>query len=194
MLGICLILPQLLEGSGWHLEKHMGSSSRTLVTYIVHVSLLFSLSLSIFVILSGLQTDLKELPPIIANRVLKRQPLNAHYLKSHLMQLHYQEQQLSATSSLPLPLPIPRSRGDSQNSRSYSGRHFEEQLSVSAFTRQHVVREGRETPPQQNDSQSCWRSAKAINHSDGEEEDNKDIEPRRKDQQPAPDPDFTQSD
>jgi hypothetical protein len=45
---------QLQPGSGWHLERHMGSNARTLVTYVAH-------------------TDLIALPPIIANRVLKRQ-------------------------------------------------------------------------------------------------------------------------
>ena len=45
MFSICLLNVQLLEGSGWHLERHMGSNSRTLVTYIVHVSLYYTLHL-----------------------------------------------------------------------------------------------------------------------------------------------------
>ncbi|CAI8034064.1 hypothetical protein GBAR_LOCUS19214 [Geodia barretti] len=165
---------QLLEGSGWHLERHMGSNSRTLVTYIVH-------------------TDLKELPPIIANRVLKRQPLNAYYVKSHLMKLHLQEEQLSATFYL--PLPIPQSHEDSQKSYSYSGRHFEEQLSVRAFTSRQteIVNRGAVTLPQNDSSQSCWDSTQVSSHSHSHE-DNNDTEPRMQDHQPATDPGFTDSD
>ena len=143
--------------------------------------------------ISGLQTDLKELPPIIANRVLKRQPLNAYYVKSHLMKLHLQEEQLSATFYL--PLPIPQSHEDSQKSYSYSGRHFEEQLSVRAFTSRQteIVNRGAVTLPQNDSSQSCWDSTQVSSHSHSHE-DNNDTEPRMQDHQPATDPGFTDSD
>jgi hypothetical protein len=142
--------------------------------------------------ISGLQTDLKELPPIIANRMLKRQPLNAYYVKSHLMKLHLQGEQLSATSYL--PLPAPRSREDSQKSYSYSGRHFEEQLSVRAFTTRQteIVNRGAVTLPQNDSSRSCWDSTQVSNHSHSHEDGN-DTEPRVKDHQPAADPGFTDS-
>jgi hypothetical protein len=123
---------QLQPGSGWHLEKHMGSSSRTLVTYVVH-------------------TDLVALPPIIANRVLRRQPLNLHYLKSHLMGLsqHQQQPLLSPTTSLPLPLSH---SSDHHHTHTQSSRHFEEALPISAFTQRLSGRRGREREESKNQS------------------------------------------
>ena len=33
--------PQIQPGSGWHLEPYMGSSNRTLVSYVAHVSVYY---------------------------------------------------------------------------------------------------------------------------------------------------------
>lgn len=56
-----------------------------------------------------LQTDLIALPPIVANRVLRRQPMNVHYLKQHLESNHKQQQQQSSSSS---PPPHPHGHSD----------------------------------------------------------------------------------
>lgn len=73
------------------------------------------------------QTDLIALPPIVANRVLKRQPMNILYLKNHLMSVHQ-------SPTLPLP-PLPHTEDVvTEHQHSHSGCHFEEPLSIRAFT------------------------------------------------------------
>ena len=116
------------------------------------------------------QTDLKELPPIIANRVLKRQPLNAFYIKDHLTRLHQQQQ--SATDSLPLPLP-------QSLDHSCSGRHHEEPLSINAFTN---ISESEGAS--RDTSQSCWRSAQASNHTDRDKQEVDEVDQRKDQAQP----------
>ena len=65
------------------------------------------------------------LPPVIANRALKRQPLNIAYVKKHLMKRQQEE-------SVAVPTPSP-SRVD-DDAPDQSGRHFEEPLPLDAFT------------------------------------------------------------
>ena len=64
--------------------------------------------------------DLVDFPPVIANRVLKRQPLNIVYVRKHLAL----RRRLREDSS-PLPHPLPPEDDEAQ---------FEDALPVSAFT------------------------------------------------------------
>ena len=142
----------------------MGSSSRTLVSYVVHVRHCLTLRINLCVCVCS-QTDLMELPPIISNRVLKRQPMNIFYLKRELMQLSHQHQQQLSTR------PLSQSQRETCQSKSYSGRHFEDPLSISVFTSRPRVnlREGREKDSEgtdHNSSQSCWHSTKPSIHSE----------------------------
>lgn len=93
-------------GTGFVLEPYKGNKSKTLVSYLVHL-------------------DPKGLPPLIANRVLKRYPMSVHYLRQHLMQRRARQNPshtLSMQSSIFL------------SSIAMSGRHYEEPLSVKLFT------------------------------------------------------------
>lgn len=106
----------------------MGSSARTLVTYVAHVSLIIIITAEFKTHLCvSLQTDLIALPPIFANRVLKRQPLNIYYLKCHLMNSHQQ-----SSSSLPPSLPHQHPHGEhddqSRPKLSTSEIHWEQQM------------------------------------------------------------------
>lgn len=95
-------------GTGWVLEKYDGSECSTLVSYLAHVKLCqhiinytsfiffspFCISLTLHLLLppyllnflhnSPFQLDLKNLPPLIVNRVLRRQPLAIHYINRKL--------------------------------------------------------------------------------------------------------------
>ena len=82
--------------------------------------------LTVFFFFLCVQLDLKGLPPLIANRVLKRYPLSVHYLRQHLMQRH-------ARQNPPRTLSTPRSLFR-RNSLGLSGRHYEEPLPVKLFT------------------------------------------------------------
>ena len=70
------------------------------------------------------QTDLKALPPIIANRVLKRQPMNILYLKNHLMSQHRQ------TPAIIPPLPYTEDPTKYHHHHQQS-HHCEEPLSIT---------------------------------------------------------------
>ena len=69
--------------------------------------------------------DLVDIPAIIANRILKRQPLNIVHMQKHLALSHMQQQR-------PLPLllpPVPDEAGADSGP-------FEDALPVGAFTRE----------------------------------------------------------
>lgn len=51
------------------------------------------------------------MPPVVSNRVIKRQPLNIHYLRKHLMESKAQRSDVT-----------------------YSRRHFEQPLPINSFT------------------------------------------------------------
>lgn len=72
----------MLQGTGWLLEKYDGSECSTLVSYLAHVRQ-EPLQTCTCVVdpCFSLQLDLKELPPVIVNRVLRRQPLAIHYIR-----------------------------------------------------------------------------------------------------------------
>lgn len=59
------IRADIKPGSGWVIEKYEGSECSTLVSYLAHM-------------------DLKELPPVIMNRVLRRQPMAIHHIRKRL--------------------------------------------------------------------------------------------------------------
>ena len=78
------------------------------------------------------QVDLVGLPPIIANRVLKRQPLNILYIKRHLMARQQQQQQDSVSL-------LPRTRTSTEQDSDHE-RKFEEPLPIKDFTNESRMR------------------------------------------------------
>lgn len=58
-----------------------------------------------------LKVDLMGMPPVVSNHALKRQPLNIYYLRKHLMESKVERSDVT-----------------------YSGRHFEQPLSINSFT------------------------------------------------------------
>ena len=126
----------------------MFSMHNTTVTLVIllYITLLLFILLYMYTFLYITQVDLVELPPVIANRVLKRQPLNVFYLKKHLMR--------QARVAMPAPLPILSPALDEFSNE--SGRHFEEGLSIRAFIRPDLVR-GR-------DIVSCPKDQSCLSH------------------------------
>lgn len=57
---------EMKQGTGWVVEKYNDSECSSLVSYVAHL-------------------DLKELPPVIANRVLRRQPMAIKYIRERVM-------------------------------------------------------------------------------------------------------------
>ena len=78
-----------------------------------------------------------ELPPIIANRVLKRQPLNILYLKNHLMSYS------QPSANIP-PTFTHTNSAERHQEQSFSGRHFEEPLPIRPFTKEQTENMKRE--------------------------------------------------
>ena len=112
-----------------------------------------------------LQTDLIALPPIIANRVLKRQPLNILYVKKHLLSRHQ--------SSTSIPPPLSHTYNASVQCTQRSGHHLEEPLSIKAFTNQQTesMRRGEESclspsPSDTNSAQHSHTLGKREEHND----------------------------
>ena len=70
--------------------------------------------------------DLVDFPPVIANRVLKRQPLNIVYVRKHLA---LRKRLREDSSPLPHPLPPPNYPPEDDEAQ------FEDALPVSAFTK-----------------------------------------------------------
>ena len=68
------------------------------------------------------------MPPVVSNRVLKRQPLNIYYLRKHL--LESQRPSILTTST------IPESQYTQEQSSpmDHSGSHFEQPLPINSFT------------------------------------------------------------
>lgn len=74
--------------------------------------------------------DFVDIPAIIANRLLKRQPLNVVHVKKQLLLRQMQQEQQPRPELPLLPPPIPQDGGrrdDSEEAR------FEDGLSVTAF-------------------------------------------------------------
>ena len=99
---------------------------------------LYSTILYITIILL-MQIDLIGMPPVVSNRVLKRQPLNIYYLRRHLVELRQNSH--CASGSLPAG-PQHQTREPMAESSpldvANSGRHFEQPLPVSSFTTSNV--------------------------------------------------------
>ena len=84
-----------------------------------------------------LQIDLKQLPPIITNRVLKRCPLCIYYIQQHLMRRRGM-QAGSGVDHIPAVQSCnvcEESQSGLQCNTSVSGRHFEDPLPVVSYTR-----------------------------------------------------------
>lgn len=147
-----VLIVQIQVGTGWFLEPYRGSSQSTLVSYVAHVSADLVCVQSTWLYSSPLpchlQVDLIGLPPIIANRVLRRQPLNVFYVRKHLMKRQ-------RTQSVPVPTPFPSAVDDDFTGQ--SGRHFEEPLPITAFTEDQTG--GQRTSEAEQPYQSYLRSA-----------------------------------
>lgn len=84
---------QLKPGTGWVLEPYRGDNSRTLISFLAHVSITKTHSERLCIVqyyttfssLFALQLDLIDIPPVLANMVLRVYPLQIHYLRKHLM-------------------------------------------------------------------------------------------------------------
>ena len=82
--------------------------------------------------------EMMEIPPIIANRVLKRQPLNILHVGKHmaLRQRKKQRPELPLHHNPPPPPPPPPPHGDEPETVSGDkDRYYEDALSVSDFTK-----------------------------------------------------------
>lgn len=73
------------------------------------------------------------MPPIIANRALRRQPLNIYYLKRHLLE----KKKLCAIPLAPAVLQPVDHRAEPLDI-SHSGRHFEQPLPINSFTSSNI--------------------------------------------------------
>ena len=99
----------------------------------------------------NLQIDLGgSLPPIIINRVLKRQPLTIHYLRQHLMKTR-------ASEILPTPS---NTMEDSHRCSSHnSARPYEETTPVDEFIRhRHKPSLGRSHSEHQEEDQGSYHA------------------------------------
>jgi hypothetical protein len=99
-------------GTGWHLEPFRGSQQRTLVTYLAHM-------------------DLVDIPAIIGNRVLKRQPLNILYVSKHLAQ---RQREIQRSLSLSPSTSEKEEKGEGEEGGGFEPTHFEDALPVRVFT------------------------------------------------------------
>ena len=79
--------------------------------------------------------DLVDFPPIVANRVLKRQPLNIVFVRKHLVQRQREQQYLDSLLSHPLP-PSNKEEEEEEGEGEGEGqsRQFEDALPVGSFT------------------------------------------------------------
>lgn len=79
-----------------------------------------------------IQVDLIGMPPVVSNRVLKRQPLNIYYLRKHLLESPHQR--IPQRSAIISDSERTTSLTVQNVSQDISGRHFEEELPVNSFT------------------------------------------------------------
>lgn len=79
------------------------------------------------------QIDLKGLPPMIANRVMRRAPLGVHYLRQHLQRqvTNLPDSNGGAPTSLPFDDSVSLPQSNDASGRNYM---YEEPVPVGSFT------------------------------------------------------------
>lgn len=106
------------------MEKYNNSECSSLVTYVAHVSSLLYITLLIHYI----QLDLKELPTVIVNRVLRRQPMAIKYIRQKLTKPKIGLSYMFNSSPSASPRFVPR-----ESNASTDNRFYEEYTSMSEF-------------------------------------------------------------
>ena len=76
--------------------------------------------------------DLVDIPPIIGNRVLKRQPLNILYVSKYLAQ---RQREIQRSLSLSPSTSEKGEKGEGEEGGGFDPTHFEDALPVRVFTR-----------------------------------------------------------
>ena len=97
------------------------------------------------------------LPPIISNRVLRRQPLNIYYLKRHLME----RRKLCTIPHSPAVLQPVECRAEPLDI-SHSGKHFEQPLPINSFTSSSIPTTEQHTEEQAPSSSGNENSVLAV--------------------------------
>lgn len=77
--------------------------------------------------------DLVDFPSIVANRVLKRLPLNIVFVRKHLVQRQREQQYLDSLLSHPLS-PSDKEEQEGEGEGEAQSRQFEDALPVGSFT------------------------------------------------------------